>query len=44
MSKAHGCVRLGQSEPALTHVDVAADHALLRDKAASLRALIEKMR
>jgi tetratricopeptide (TPR) repeat protein len=41
---AQGYVRLGQRERALNYVDVAAAHAQLRDKAASLRALIEKMR
>jgi len=37
-------LRLGQKQPALSHVDAAAAHPSLRDKSASLKALIEKMR
>lgn len=37
-------LRLGQKQPALTHVEAAASHPLMRDKAASLKVIIEKMR
>ena len=41
---AHCYLNLGQKQPALTFVDAAAAHALMRDKAAALKGLIEKMR
>lgn len=37
-------LRFGQKQPALTHVDAAAAHPLMRDKATSLKVIIEKMR
>jgi tetratricopeptide (TPR) repeat protein len=37
-------LRLGEKQPALSHVDAAVAHPALRDKAASLKAVIEKMR
>lgn len=37
-------LRLGHKQRALNHVDLAATHPSLRDKAASLKAFIEKMR
>jgi len=37
-------VRLGQKSSALTYVDAAVAHPLMRDKAASLKVVIEKMR
>ena len=41
---AQGYLRLGQKQPALTHVEAATAHPLMRDKAASLKVVIEKMR
>jgi tetratricopeptide (TPR) repeat protein len=37
-------LRLGQKQPALSHVDAAAAHPAMRDKAVSLKSIIEKMR
>ena len=41
---ASGYVRLGRKAEALRHVDIAATHPLLKDKAAALRGTIEKLR
>lgn len=40
---AQGFARMGQKSPALTHVDVAAGHPRMKEKAEALRAAIEKM-
>jgi tetratricopeptide (TPR) repeat protein len=37
-------LRLGQKQPALAHVDAAAAHPLMREKATALKVVIEKMR
>lgn len=36
-------VRLGEKSMALSHIDVAADHALLKEKAVALKAVIERL-
>jgi tetratricopeptide (TPR) repeat protein len=37
-------LRLGEKNPALNHADVAAEHPLLKEKALTLKATIEKIR